>query len=141
MKLVFSSAPIVPRLVCVRRSRDRFDITTGFHATDRLHVVRPCQGFDAGTILPVLGYCLWLDERGDTYAVHVYVSGYGTTAAGREAERFPAMHQQEVLFVALPPFITELDVTECADCLALERLHEAVIIPMYPDEVHRRLAS
>lgn len=141
MKLATTSAPLVPRLSCARRPRERYDLTVGFHATDRLHVLRACQGFDAGTILPVLGYCLYLDGRGDTYAVHAYVPGYGTTAAGREAERFPAVHQQEVLFTPLPPFITEIDVTEWADCLALERLHEAVVIPMYPSEQHRRLAA
>jgi hypothetical protein len=141
MKLVVHTRPLLPRLPCARRAKDRYGIADGLHPTDRLHVTAPCEGYDAGTILPVLGYNLYLDAQGDTYAVHAYVPGYGTTAAGRQALRFPSPMQQEVLFQELPAFLTELDLTDHADSLALERLHEAVVIPMYPTEEHRRLAA
>jgi hypothetical protein len=141
MKLVITPAPLVPRLCCIRRANGKFDLSDGFHPTDRLHVTRACEGFDAGTILPVLGYCRCYDDEGITYVVRAYVPGCGTTVAGREAVRFPTAHQQEEIFVALPPFITELDVTELADHLAMERLHEAVVIPMYPSEGHMRISA
>ncbi|MBG8556187.1 hypothetical protein [Hymenobacter guriensis] len=141
MKVVSFSAPLVPRLSCARRTHGKFDILSGFHPTDRLHITSPIEGFDAGTILPVLGFCLCFDAEGNTYAVRAYVSGYGITAAGREAVRFPTAFQQEEIFADLPQFITELDMTECADAVCLERLHEAVIIPMYPSAEHMRKAA
>jgi hypothetical protein len=140
MKLVVTPAPLVPRLSCIRRPNGKFDLSEGFHPTDLLHVTRACEGFEAGTILPVLGWCRSYDAEGLTYAVRAYVPGFGTTVAGRESQRFPTAFQQEELFVALPPYFTEIDITDNADCLAMERLHEAVIIPMYPTEGHMRLS-
>ncbi|MCC3156467.1 hypothetical protein LJ737_04415 [Hymenobacter sp. 15J16-1T3B] len=141
MKLSLSPAPLVPMLADVRARAHKHDPALGFRDSDLLHIIRNCEDRSAGQVLPVLGYCICFGVNQEAYAVRVYVPGRQTTSAGREALRFPTALETEVLFVPLPAFITEIDVTDSAHCLALERVHEAVVIPMYASQTALQRAA
>jgi hypothetical protein len=127
-------APLVPNLPCAMKARVKHNISSGFQNGDLLHLGKEAAGYPAGTVLPVLGYCLCQDVNYDAYAVRAYVPGHGTTWSGREAQRFPTAIQEEKLFDAIPMLFTEIDITDCADALTLQRIHEAVVIPMYQSQ-------
>jgi hypothetical protein len=104
----------------------------------RLHRKRPAAlgcpstGLSSGTVLPVLGYCINEKVDGTPYCVRAYVPGRGTTFAGRQASRFRTALQREVWIGGIRPlFFSEINITDQAEALRLERVVEAVVIPMY----------
>lgn len=146
MELLTSPAPLIPTLPDVACKRTRHSITD-LQDGDLLHVradIPAADGttlFKKGTILPVLGFVRCDDLSGLPFLIRAYVPGHGTTLEARDARRFPTALQQEVLF-AFPKQLTELDLTDHADALALERHVGAKIIAMYPTpgHVYRRAA-
>ena len=142
-------APLVPTLPAHDdpTGRDRH-LITDLQEGDLLHFLADVFGQDPdkplykkGSIVPVFGYCRCDDLNGAPYQVRAYLPGFGTTWAAREARRFPTALQEEVLFT-LPLMLTELDLTDHAEALALERHCGAKIIPLYPTPAHvlRRMA-
>lgn len=125
-------APLVPSLPCSERARHRYHVADGFRDGDLLHLLKPIGDFPAGTVLPVLGYCVCQDLHLTTYAVRAYVPGRATTYSGREAARFPTVLQHEEWMGSVPLYFAEIDITDYADALALCRVSEAVVIEMYP---------
>jgi hypothetical protein len=102
--------------------------THPLQAGDQLHVVHSLLGFPRGAVLPVYGACLISDGKGQPYQVRAYVrpEANATPVAyqQREAVRFPATHpdqQREQWFGAVLLYLVELDLTDYADCLRLER--------------------
>ena len=140
MVLSISPAPLVPTIPNVACKRTRHSITDLMDG-DLLHVRADILGADGktllrkGTIVPVLGFVRCDDLQGLPYVVRAYVPGFGTTLACRDARMFPTALQQEMLF-SFPETITELDLTDHADALALERHVGAKVIPMYPTPAH-----
>jgi hypothetical protein len=124
--------PLIPLLASPKNKRARLNVAAGFQDTDMLHLIAPVLDFPKGTILPVLGYCIDEELDGTPYCVRAYVPGRGTTYAGRQASRFATALQKEKWFGGIRPlYFTEIDVTDHADALRLERVTEAVVIPMY----------
>lgn len=140
MVLSIAPAPLVPTIPNIACKRTRHTITDLMDG-DLLHVLADIPGpdgltlFKKGTIVPVLGFCRCDDLTGLPYVVRAYVPGFGTSLACRDARMFPTALQQEVLF-SYPETITELDLTDHADALALERHVGAKVIPMYPTLAH-----
>ncbi|MBH8558971.1 hypothetical protein [Hymenobacter negativus] len=123
---------LIPELGSPQNKRTRLSVAAGFTETDLLHLTAPVLDFPKGTVLPVLGYCIDEEVDGTPYCVRAYVPGRGTTFAGRQASRFRTALQREVWFGGIRPlFFTEIDVTDHAEALRLERVVEAVVIPMY----------
>ncbi len=140
MVLSLTPAPLVPSLPDVACKRTRHAITD-LRDGDLLHVLADIAGpdgkplFRKGTIVPVLGFVRCDDLTGLAYVVRAYVPGFGTSLACRDARMFPTALQQEMLF-SYPETITEVDLTDHADALALERHVGARVIPMYPTPAH-----
>ena len=127
---------LLPCLKGALNPKEPYSLTDGFRASDLLHVLAAGLPWPAGTVLPLLGQCLCRDAQGHTWRLLAYVPAAPqecTTYHGRQARRFPEEGQLERWFAGIPMgYFTELDITDNADDLALERLTEAVIIPMYP---------
>jgi hypothetical protein len=124
--------PLIPLLASPGNKRPSLPVAAGFTDGDLLHLTAPVLDFPKGTVLPVLGYCIDEEVDGTPYCVRAYVPGRGTTFSGRQASRFRTALQREVWFGGLRPlFLTEIDVTDHAEALRLERIVEAVVIPMY----------
>jgi hypothetical protein len=120
---------LIPLLASPGHKKPSLSVAAGFTENDLLHLAAPVLDFPTGMVLPVL-----IDEEvdGTPYCVRAYVPGRGTTFAGRQASRFRTALQREVWFGGIRPlFFTELDVTDHAEALRLERVVEAVVIPMY----------
>ena len=123
---------LIPLLASPGKKKPDLAVSAGFTETDLLHLTGPVLDFPKGTVLPVLGYCIDEEVDGTPYCVRAYVPGRGTTFAGRQASRFRTALQREVWFGGIRPlFFTEIDVTDHAEALRLERVVEAVVIPMY----------
>ena len=123
---------LIPLLASPGKKKPDLSIAGGFTDGDLLHLTGPVLDFPKGTVLPVLGYCIDEEVDGTPYCVRAYVPGRGTTFAGRQASRFRTALQREVWFGGVRPlFLTEIDVTDHAEALRLERIVEAVVIPMY----------
>lgn len=131
-KALASPAPLIPALPCSERAREKHAVADGFRDGDLLHLLKPVGDWPAGTVLPVLGYCLCQDVNFHGYALRAYVPGRSTTYSGREAARFPAALQEEHWLGSIPMVFAEIDITDHADALALSRVSEAIVIEMYP---------
>jgi hypothetical protein len=121
--------------------KERFDLSEGPHEDDLVHLLAEVAGRPAGTIWTPLGFCLCCDEAGQPYQLRLYVPlspGHATTYAGREASRFPVPGQVERWFRGVHMRFTEVDVTDYADSLALERISGGIVVPMYPTTQHAR---
>lgn len=132
---VSTPAALVPTLADLFNKRVRHAITD-LRAGDSLHTTAPMLGFPRGRKVDVYGYCTQYDTDGRPYAVTAYVRpfalGQHTVAYGqREASRYPAHHQTEQWFGSVLMYLTEIDLTEYADCLRLERLSER-LTPLLP---------
>jgi hypothetical protein len=130
-----TTATLVPTLSDAVNKRIKHNATT-LQPGDQLHLTAPILGFTKGMTRPIYGYCLHLDEQGHAYAVTAYVQpldmGQHTIAyTDREARRYPTANQQERWFGSVLMYLTEIDLTDYADCLRLERLSERVT-PMLP---------
>lgn len=136
--------PLLPLLASALKGEKPILLTEGLLPGDLLHLKAEVAGRPKGTVLPVLGYCLCLDAQGQPYALRAYVPlcpAQATTYAGREAARFPEPGQQERWLGSVQLFFTELDLTDHAHELALERRREGLLIQMYPERQQHRLAA
>ncbi|MGI4875252.1 MAG: hypothetical protein ACRYFX_29195 [Janthinobacterium lividum] len=130
-----SPAPLVPCLRDILNKR-RLHPVTDLQPGDQLHTTAPILGFPKGISRPIYGYCLHTDEQGQPYAVTAYVQplSLGEPAVPyteREARRYPTMGQREQWFGSVLMYLVEVDLTDYADCLRLERLSERVT-PLLP---------
>jgi hypothetical protein len=130
-----TSAPLVPTLADLFNKRVRHAITA-LQAGDSLHLTAPVHGFARGRKLGIYGYCVQYDTQGQPYAVVAYVrpdelSRYAVAYAEREAGRYPTDSQREQWFSSVLMYLVEIDLTDYADCLRLERLSERVT-PLLP---------
>ncbi|WP_460500745.1 hypothetical protein, partial [Hymenobacter agri] len=73
---------LIPLLASPGHKKPSLSVAAGFTDTDLLHLVAPVLDFPAGTVLPVLGYCIDEEVDGTPYCVRAYVPGRGTTFAG-----------------------------------------------------------
>lgn len=121
-------APLVPTLPDLFNKRRRH-LATSLQGGDQLHATSSLLGFKRGAVLPIYGYCVLADEHGQPYSVRAYVRPVSMDHAvafdSREAVRYPANTlgtQQEYWFGSYLMYLTEIDLTDYADCLRLERL-------------------
>jgi hypothetical protein len=127
-----AASSLIPLLRGPKKRRPELSVAQGFTDGDLLHLTGPVLGYEAGTVLPVLAFCIDEELDGTPYCVRAYVPGKGTTYAGCQAARFRTALQKEQWFGGIRPlYFTEVDVTDHADMLRLERVSEAIIIPMY----------
>jgi hypothetical protein len=136
--------PLLPLLASALKGEKPILLTEGLLPGDLLHLKATVAGRPKGTVLPVLGYCLYFDAQGQPYALRAYVPlcpEGATTYAGREAARFPEPGQQERWLGGVQMYFTELDLTDHAHELALERRREGLVIAMYPERLQGRLAA
>ncbi|NML67641.1 hypothetical protein HHL22_20765 [Hymenobacter sp. RP-2-7] len=127
---------LLPPLRGALNPKESHNLQDGFKEADLLHLLQPLAGRPAGTVLPVLGQLACFDARGQLWRLLAYVPASPsecTTYAGRQARRFPEAGQVERWFAGIPlGYFTEIDLTDSAECLALERQTEAIVVPMYP---------
>lgn len=126
-----TTATLVPTLTDAVNKRVKHSATT-LQPGDQLHLTAPILGFPKGISRAIHGYCLHLDEQGRAYAVTAYVQpldmGKHTIPyTEREARRYPTPNQREQWFGSVLMYLTEIDLTDYADCLRLERLSERVL--------------
>ena len=136
--------PLLPPLASALKGEKPISLLDGFQPGDLLHLLAEVVGRPAGTVLPVLGYCLCVDAQGQPYALRAYVPlspAFATTYAGREAARFPEPGQQERWLGGVQMYFTEVDMTDHAHELRLERRREALVIAMYPERQQLRRAA
>jgi hypothetical protein len=129
------AAPLVPTLADATNKRLRHAATT-LQPGDQLHLTAPILGFPKGCVRAIYGYCVHSDAQGHAYAVTAYVRPFDLGAcvvafAERDARRYPTTNQQECWFGEVLMYLTEIDLTDYADCLRLERLSERVT-PLLP---------
>lgn len=135
--------PLLPPLASALKGEPPIPLTEGLREGDLLHLLAEVAGRPQGTVLPVLGYCLCVDAQGQPHALRAYVPvcpAFATTYAGREAARFPEPGQQERWLGGVQMRFSEIDLTDHAHELALERRREGLVIAMYPARQLRRAA-
>jgi hypothetical protein len=135
---------LLPALASALKGEKPILLTEGLLEGDLLHCKAPVAGRPKGTVLPVLGYCLCVDAQGQPYALRAYVPlcpEYATTYAGREAARFPEPNQRERWLGSIQLYFSEIDLTDHAHELALERRREGLVIAMYPERHQLRRAA
>lgn len=106
-------------------------VAAGFAADDSLHLKAAVAGHTAGTVLPVLGYCLFADATGEAYSLLAYVKPSATSCtayAQREAARFAAPQQTERWLGSIHLFFAQVDITDHAEELLLERGTETLVL-------------
>lgn len=138
------STSLLPAVASALKGEKPISLAEGLQEGDLLHLKAPLLGRPKGTVLPVLGYCLCFDAQQQPYALRAYVPlcpAQGTTYAGREAARFPEPGQRERWLGGVQMRFTELDLTDHAHELALERRREGLVIQMYPERQQHRLAA
>lgn len=128
---ITTTATLVPTLADAVNKRIKHN-ATALQPGDQLHLTAPILGFPKGISRAIHGYCLHRDEQGRAYAVTAYVQpldmGQHTIAyTDREARRYPTPNQREQWFGSVLMYLTEIDLTDYADCLRLERLSERVL--------------
>lgn len=125
-------AALVPSLPDVINRRKKH-LVTDLQPGDQLHFTAPILGFARGTVHALYGYCVHTDSQGQPYAVTAYINGGPQAVAytHREARRYPTVGQREQWFGSVLMYLTEIDLTDYADCLRLERLSERVL-PLLP---------
>lgn len=125
---------LIPPLRSALAPKESYAVAT-FLGGDLIHLLSSVAYWPAGTVLPVLGQCQYFDAQKQLWRLLAYVPASAdecTTYAGRQARRFPEAGQLEQWFGGVHMVFTEIDITDSAECLALERRTEAVVIPMYP---------
>ena len=128
--------PALANVLASFQSTPDYSVATGFEIADALHLLAAVGGHRPGDVLEVWGYCLSLDDQGQPYALLAYVRPSATHSVcytERQAARFPAAGQQERwLSNVRPLLLTEIDITDHADELALERRPVAAAAPSAP---------
>jgi hypothetical protein len=137
--------PLLPALPsAVRGEKPIALFDGGFLPGDLVHVKADLSGWPANTVLPVLGQNACYDAQGHIWRLVAYLPlsrAFATTYAGRDAARFPEPGQRESWFSGVQMYFTELDITDHAHELALERRREAMVIQLYPERQQRRRAA
>jgi hypothetical protein len=133
-----TTAPLVPSLTDLFNKRVRH-LATDLQPGDSLHLMAPILGFKKGRKVSIYGYCVEYDTQGQPFSVTAYVrpDGLGDHTLAyseRQAGRYPTAGQREQWFGSVLMYLTEIDLTDYADCLRLERLSERVL-PLLPDTV------
>lgn len=126
---------LIPPLRSALEPQHTFSLADGFVDGDLLHLLAEVAHRPAGTVLPVLGQCACYDATGQLWRLLAYVPASPldcTTYAGRQASRFPEAGQLERWFAGVQMRFTEIDITDSAEALAVERHQEAIVIQMYP---------
>jgi hypothetical protein len=128
-------ATLVPALTDLFNKRVKHP-ATALQPGDSLHLTAPLLGFPKGRKVAVYGYCVQIDTQGFAYSAVAYVrpdslNDHAVAYSEREAARYPAVDQREQWFGSVLMYLTEIDLTEYADCLKLERLSER-ITPLLP---------
>ena len=131
-------ATLVPTLTDAVNKRIKH-AATDLQPGDQLHLTAPILGFPKGMTRAIYGYCLHTDEQGRAYGVTAYVQPlimgqHAIAYTEREARRYPSPNQREQWFGSVLMYLTEIDLTDYADCLRLERLSERVT-PLLPAAV------
>jgi hypothetical protein len=104
-----------------------FDLSTGFAPADKLHILNePIAGHLAGSIVPVLGQSLGHETpTSPPYALVAYVPVSPTVCIAyrdRSAAHFESDQLVERWFNGIQLYFAEIDITDHAENLALERL-------------------
>lgn len=130
-----TTAPLVPALTDLFNKRVRH-LATDLQPGDQLHFTAPILGFARGTVHALYGYCVHFDAQGQPYAVTGYINGgpQAVPYTEREARRYPTAGQHEQWFGSVLMYLTEIDLTDYADCLRLERLSTRVL-PLLPADI------
>jgi hypothetical protein len=126
---------LLPDLRSALSPKVSYSLLEGFQAGDLLHLLNEAVCRPAGTVLPLLGQCLCRDAQGRAWRLLAYVPASPldcTTYMGRQANRFREEGQTETWFGGVHMLFSEIDITDYAESLALERHTEAVVIQMYP---------
>lgn len=121
-----------------------YSLTDGFVDGDLLHLLAEVARRPAGTVLPILGQCQCFDAQGKPWRLLAYVPASPldcTTYAGRQASRFPEVGQVERWFAGVQMRFTEIDITDYADELAIERHQEGIVVQMWPKRSRAMLQS
>jgi hypothetical protein len=134
-----TSNALVPTLPDVLYRRHQHTVTD-LQPGDQLHLTAAILGFARGRVLGIYGYCVHSDEQGHPYAVRAYVRadearGHAVAFSQRDARRHPTTGQRERWFGAVLMYMVEIDLTDYADCLRLERLSERVLPLLIETEV------
>lgn len=129
-------ATLVPTLTDLFNKRVKH-LATDLQPGDNLHLTAAVLGFPKGRKIPVHGYCVQYDAQGQPYAVTAYVrpdvlNKHTVSYTEREASRYATANQREQWFGSVLMYLTEIDLTDYADCLRLERLSERVL-PLLTD--------
>lgn len=132
--LASKPCPLVPTLPDVANKRMRHPITD-LRGGDQLHLTAKVLGFAKGSVLGIYGYCILRDADGTPYQVRAYVRGgtHCVAYSAREAVRFRFEDQKERWFGSVLLYLTEIDLTDYADCLKLERQPEPLVRLLYPE--------
>jgi hypothetical protein len=130
-----TSATLVPTLADLFNKRVKH-AATDLRPGDSFHLTAPMLGFPKGRKVSIYGYCVQYDTQGHAYAVTAYVrpdelNDHAVAYSEREAARYPTDSQREQWFGSVLMYLTEIDLTDYADCLKLERLSERVT-PLLP---------
>ena len=139
-----TAATLVPTLTDLFNKRLKHP-ATDLQPGDSLHLTAPILGFPKGRKVAIYGYCVQFDTQGFAYSAVAYVrpdglSEHAVAYSEREAGRYPTDAQRELWFGSVLMYLTEIDLTDYADCLRLERLSER-ITPLLPAALNYRLAA
>jgi hypothetical protein len=116
--------PALPDALAPGKRKAFFDMASGFGPANYLHLLADVAGHLAGSVLPVLGQCLSRETpTSPAYALVAYVPVSQTQQLAygeRSAARFEVGQHAERWFEGVQMFFTEIDITDYAECLALE---------------------
>jgi hypothetical protein len=135
----------LPTLPDALRPRDKqaahsiADIQPG----DQLHLTAAVCGLPKGLALPVAGFCATVSLDGQVVNVVAYVLPLSVTAQAvafteRDYRRFPCALYRETWFGTPPTQLVEIDLTDYADCLRLERQPEPLAQLLNSEPIMRR---
>jgi hypothetical protein len=137
-----SLLPCLPGALRGQR-RTLFSLDTGFELGDQLHLKADIAGHLKGSVVPVLGQCLSRETPlGPPYALVAYVPASATvcvTYAERPAAHFEVGQHVERWFNGVQLYFAEIDVTDHAESLALERSMIATTITEPAKTLARKL--
>lgn len=132
--LASKPSPLVPTLPDAVNKRLRHPVTD-LRGGDQLFLTAKVLGFAKGSKLAIYGFCILRDADGTPYQVRAYVRGGANCVsyAQREAKRYRFENQEEKWFGSFLMYLTEIDLTDYADCLRLKRQPEPLVRLLYPE--------
>jgi hypothetical protein len=124
--------PLIPALPSALPGQRNltFDLSAGFEPGDKLHIIsKAIAGHVVGSVVPVLGQCLSRETPTEApYALVAYVPVSPTICTSymeRSAAHFEVDQHIERWFGGVQLYFAEVDVTDHAEGLALERMPAA----------------